>query len=133
MNNANYSKNKTILCIDYGTKNIGLCLYTEGRDPFLFLFHKLKMKVMRKFFKQLNDIIDDEVVEIIVIGLPKHKDGNDSEMTKLIRKFRKSMENEFPNLEYFFQDEALSSFEAEDRMKNSLATTSKLIKQKSTL
>ena len=130
MNNANYSKNKTILCIDYGTKNIGLCLYTEGRDPFPLPFSQIKNEGDEKVLKQLNDIIDDEVVEIIVIGLPKHKDGNDSEMTKLIRKFRISMENEFPNLEYFFQDEALSSFEAEDRMKNSPRYNFKIDKTK---
>ena len=130
MNNAEYSKNKTILCIDYGTKNIGLCLFTGGRDPFPLPYLQIKNAGEEKVTHQLGEIIDDEVVEIIVIGLPKHKDGNDSEMTKLIRKFRETLESTFSGLEFFFQDEALSSFEAEDRMKNSPRYNFKIDKTK---
>ena len=95
MSNLNYALNKTILCIDYGTKNIGLCVYTEGRDPFPMPFSQIKNTTSDDVLHQLSNIIDDEVVEIIVLGLPKHKDGNDSEMTKLVRQFRRFWSKSF--------------------------------------
>ena len=60
-----------------------------------------------------------------------HKDGNDSEMTKQVRKFKEDIESRVTT-PIFYQNEFLTSYEAEDRMKNSLQdTTLKSINPKS--
>lgn len=110
---------KTALSIDYGTKNIGFCLFGIGRDPFPLPFEQIINKGDSAVLDHIQNIHDNEFFEIIVLGLPKHKDGNDSEMTKIIRKFANLLCEKMHPIPCFFQDEALSSFEAEDRMKNS--------------
>lgn len=118
MTNAETYQNSTVLCIDYGTKNIGLSLFKIGIDPFPMPFSQIKNTALESSLKEITTIIDDEVVDIIVLGLPLHKDGNDSEMTKKVREFKSSLESKI-SLDIFFQNEFLTSYEAEDRMKNS--------------
>jgi len=110
---------KTVLSIDYGTKNIGFCLFGIGRDPFPLPFEQIINTGDSTVIDHIQNLHNNEFFEVIVIGLPKHKDGNDSEMTKVIRKFSSLLSKTMSSIPCFFQDEALSSFEAEDRMKNS--------------
>ena len=58
-------------------------------------------------------------MEVIVVGLPLHADGKDSEMTKRVRAFAATLAATIPSAELHFQDETLTSFEAQERMKNS--------------
>lgn len=109
---------KTVLCIDYGTKNIGFSILKIGIDPFPMPFNQIKNLSKEKSIKEIITLIDDEFIEVIVIGLPLHKDGNESEMTKNVRQFKMDLEK-LIKLPIHFQNEFLTSFEAEDRMKNS--------------
>lgn len=118
MTNAEKYKNSTVLCIDYGTKNIGLSIFKIGIDPFPMPFSQIKNSGLAYALKEITTIMDDEVVDLVVLGLPLHKDGNDSEMTKKVREFRTFLESKI-SLDIFFQNEFLTSYEAEDRMKNS--------------
>ncbi len=118
MTNAEKYDRQTILCIDYGTKNIGFCLYKIGIDPFPMPFLQIKNKTTDASISSIIEIINDECVDIIVLGLPLHKDGNDSEMTKMVRSFKSQLETQkLPPIQ--FQNEFLTSYEAEDRMKSS--------------
>ena len=118
MINSETHKHQTVLCIDYGTKNIGLCLYKVGIDPFPMPFYQFKNYSQENSIKEIRSVINDEAVDILVLGLPLHKDGNDSEMTKLVRNFKTDLSNIIEQT-IFFQNEFLTSYEAEDRMKNS--------------
>ena len=119
MKNTQKYINKSILSIDWGTKNIGLCLFNNGRDPFPLPFAQIPNLGNIETIEEIRQIYSEEVFDLIILGLPKHKDGSDSEMTKLIRKFKGELEKRFQKVLILFQDEALSSFEAEERMKNS--------------
>ena len=90
----------------------------EG-DPFPLPFTQILNQGNQETIKEILQIYNEEFFDLIILGLPKHKDGSDSEMTKLIRKFKGELEKTFKKFLYLFQDEALSSFEAEERMKNS--------------
>ena len=115
---SNKYDRKTILCIDYGTKNIGFCIFKIGIDPFPMPFSQIKNLTKEKSIQSILNLIDEEFVDVIVIGLPLHKDGNDSEMTKTVREFTSELSNTI-DLPIYFQNEYLTSYEAEDRMKNS--------------
>jgi len=110
---------KTILAIDYGTKITGLACYCVGREPFPSPFGRLIYKSDENLIKDLAVIIDDEVVEVIVLGIPHLLDGKETDMTKKIKGFGDLLKSHFPDQEIFFQDETLSSYAAEERMKSS--------------
>ncbi len=120
-NYRNYKEHmgKTILAIDYGTKVTGLACYCVGREPFPSPFGRLIYKSDETLLDDLAPIIDDEVIEILVLGIPHLLDGKETEMTKKIKLFGESLKAKFSELEVFFQDETLSSFAAEERMKSS--------------
>jgi putative holliday junction resolvase len=118
MTNFIKHNHKTVLCIDYGTKNIGFSLYKIGMDPFPMPFYQIKNLSEEGTRKEILQLLDDECVDLIVLGLPLHKDGNDSEMTRIVRRFCDQMKKSI-DLPIFFQNEFLTSYEAEDRMKNS--------------
>ena len=130
MKNKDKYHGSTVLSIDYGTKNTGFCLFTIGRDPFPLPYKQVSGLDDEGLIKLIKSIYQDEFFDLIVLGLPKHKDGNDSEMTKTVRKFHSTLLKNFSSLPCFFQDEALSSYEAEDRMKNSPKYNFKIDKSK---
>ena len=121
---------KTIISIDYGTKNVGICVFTPGRDPFPMPYSQIKNTSQSQLLEKINKIITDEAVEIIVLGLPTYTDGNESEMTRTVRDFSKVLIGTFPHVPLYLQNEMLSSFEAEERMKSSPQYNFKIDKNK---
>lgn len=119
-NYANYQKflGETILALDYGTKFTGLALYTPGRDPFPLPHSKIKFESNEQLLKALKKIIDEEIVTLIVLGLPRFTDGKESTWTKTVQNFSQTLKLNL-GLPLFLQDETLSTFEAEERMKSS--------------
>ena len=118
MTNEKRYINKTVLCIDFGTKNIGLSLFKIGQDPFPLPFDQIVNKSSKHSIKTIQQIVNDEFVDLIILGLPLHKDGKDSEMTKKVRDFKAELFTEL-QIEIQYQHEYLTSFEAENRMKAS--------------
>ncbi|EQC50177.1 RNAse H domain protein, YqgF family [Bacteriovorax sp. BSW11_IV] len=120
-NFPNYTKflNKTILAVDYGTKVTGLGIFTPGRDPYPMPFGKIIYKSDDQIICDIKSIIDDELVEVIVLGLPLYTDGNESDMTEKVKKFSEEFLKTLDGVELYLQDETLTSYEAAERMKNS--------------
>jgi putative Holliday junction resolvase len=112
-------KNQQFLAIDYGEKVIGLSTYCPMRDPFPLLHGKIVVQSSKQVLEELEHIISEEFVEQIVLGLPLFTDGKESDMTKKVRKFAKSLNGRFPQCQLHLQDETLSTKEAEERMKSS--------------
>ncbi len=110
---------KTILAIDFGFKVTGTALFCPGRDPFPYIAEKIIFKSQADTITALKKIVDDEGVDILVLGVPYFLDGKESETTKLIRNFGELVRQNFPTLEFFEQDETLTTKAAEERMMNS--------------
>ncbi len=111
---------QTILAIDFGTKVTGLALYTPGREPYPLPFGKIVVKDDKQVISEILQDIDDEFVEILVFGVPYLTDGQATDQTKMTQKFGQKLKSQLPpSVTFFEQDETLSTFEAEDRMKNS--------------
>ena len=109
---------KPILAVDYGQKFTGLATFIPGRDPFPLLHGRLAYKDDQGLVNDLRKIIDEESIEIVVVGIPTFLDGKESTMTKTVRNFIEVLQKQIPQ-KIFEQDETLSTVEAEERMKNS--------------
>ncbi len=109
---------KTVLALDFGEKFIGVATYCVNRDPYPTPYGRIANKSQDAVLKELNAILDNECVDLVVIGLPHLIDGKTTSSTERARAFV-SMIREQIALPVEEQDETLSTFEAESRMKNS--------------
>jgi putative Holliday junction resolvase len=118
----NYQKftGKHLLSIDYGTKVMGLASFNVGRDPYPLCFGRIICRSEDESIKEILAHIEENAFDILILGLPLYTDGTESDMTKQVRGFGELLKSR-SSLPVFLQDETLSSFEAEDRMKNSAA------------
>lgn len=109
---------KTILALDFGEKFIGVATYCVNRDPYPTPYGRIANKGQEVVIKELNMIINNESVDIVVIGIPHLIDGKKTSSTGRAQHFIQMIREQIsqPVEE---QDETLSTFEAESRMKNS--------------
>ena len=111
--------NLTLLAIDYGSKVVGTAKYTVGKDPYPLMLEKIIVKDEAQVIKAISNLINDEVIDVIIVGVPYFTDGKESEQTKKNKQFALTLSEKFPQLKIFEQDETLTTKEAEERMKNS--------------
>ncbi|HAZ13697.1 MAG: hypothetical protein A2X86_16455 [Bdellovibrionales bacterium GWA2_49_15] len=109
----------TLLAIDYGQKRVGLATYALMSDPYPLPYGRIVVKDNKSLIEELRKIITAENIRALVLGLPHLTDGKATPMTTRIGQFGRQLVKTFPGLLFFEQDETLSSFEAEDRMKKS--------------
>ncbi len=102
-----------ILAIDWGTKRIGLALSDAERilaSPYATLEFSPHICLPR-----IGEIILEEGVSLIVIGLPINMDGSEGESAKAVREFAASLE--CLQVPVQLVDERLSSYTAEQRLR----------------
>lgn len=109
---------KTILAMDFGSKFIGVATYCVNRDPYPTPYGRIANKSPDSVIKELKVILDNESVDLIVIGLPHLIDGKKTSSTERAQSFINFIREQI-TLPVEEQDETLSTFEAESRMKNS--------------
>ncbi len=117
--NSNKYLNKTILAVDYGFKVIGTALFKVGNDPYPLMNEKILFKDIESSIVRLKQMVADESVDIVIFGLPLFTDGKKSDHTLKTENVGLILKTQLPECEFFFQDETLTTKEAEDRMKNS--------------
>ena len=103
-----------ILCIDYGTKRIGLAL----SDPFQMLastYSTITNSGTDSVANSINDITEKESVKALVVGMPYNMDGTQSDRTKQVKDFVIILREKIPHplMEW---DERWSSVSAEKMM-----------------
>lgn len=101
-----------ILGIDYGGRRIGLALASTAAGVATPLKTLLNDD---QFLHNLKQIIAQEGVEEIVVGLPRNLDGNDTAQTALVREFASSTVEPL-GLPFYLQDEAGTSQQAKERL-----------------
>lgn len=109
---------KTLLGIDYGQKKTGLATFRWGIDPCPTPYDTIFESQIDKLISQVIQIIEDECVDFVILGLPSHVDGSDSDSTKKVRKFQEKLELQ-TRLPVLHQDERLTSKEAISRIRQS--------------
>ena len=108
-------KNLTVLGFDYGSKKIGVAVgqtITQTVTPLITLPSKNQKTDWQAIEKQIKEWQPD----ILVVGLPLHLDGKDQPITLAAKKFGNQLNGRF-QLPVEFVDERLSSYEAEQRLR----------------
>ena len=103
------------LCIDYGQKRTGLAVCDPG-ERMAFPREMLLMRGKDRFFNELLAVAEREQAEAFVIGLPLRENGEDSETTRQVRNMAARLKRR-SDLPVYFMEEALSSYEAESRLR----------------
>ena len=101
-----------ILALDYGRKRIGLAISDElrsGSTPFAIFVRKNRADDLRR----LRRLVRENRVCQLVVGLPLHLDGADSEMAAETRSFAARLRKHL-GLPVELLDERLTSWEAKN-------------------
>lgn len=100
-----------ILSIDFGTKNIGLAWCDTGINVVL-PYGKLAVENLQSIVKKLADLIKQERIQKVVVGLPLGMGGEENMNTKRIREFGENLKS-LINADLEFFDERFSSQQAD--------------------
>ena len=98
------------LAIDHGTKNIGLAFSDELEilaTPFEVWSHQGEATLAK-----IARLAKEEGAQALLVGLPRHKDGQESATAPLARAFGEAL-RDLTGLPLLFWDEHLTSMEAE--------------------
>ncbi len=99
-----------ILCLDYGKARIG-CAMSDMLGILATPYATVHEKNFRIQLEKINEIILNEKVEKILMGLPKNMDGSEGESAQLAREFAEKL-SAMSGVTYEFIDERLSTVEA---------------------
>lgn len=117
MENQDHFKSKHLLSIDYGRKVTGFANYRVGSDPFILLYGRHIYKDDLDLVAKVHEIVEEEFIDAIVLGIPFFTDGTHNKMTKIVLDFASKLKEKV-SIPIYTQDESLSSYEAEQRMQN---------------
>lgn len=111
---------QTFLGIDFGFKRIGLATGQSltGSSSALQTIPNNKQNTN---WEALDKVIREWQPHAFVLGLPLNKDGTDHEVTKAVRCFAKTLQEKYKHPVHF-QDERLSSSEAENLLQQQRAS-----------
>ncbi|MDB5277708.1 MAG: ruvX [Ferruginibacter sp.] len=101
-----------ILAIDYGGKRTGLAV----TDPLQIIATGLSTIESRELIPYLKKYFLTEVVELIIIGLPKNWDDSDTHGTPFAEAAVKKLQKAFPQIPVKTVDERYTSKMAKDAM-----------------
>ena len=100
------------LAIDYGTKRTGLAVCDESET----ICSPLKViGGQANLIEQIIKTIETEQIEAVVVGLPLNMDDTQGAQAKIVRDFAEMLRQSL-DIDVLFQDERLSSFEAEEKL-----------------
>ena len=98
---------QTILAFDFGEKRIGVAVgnkITKTAEPLKII----QEKNQDQRFKEIELIINEWEPQILVVGLPKHPDGAEHEMTQKATRFGNQLKGRFQK-EVIWVDERYTS------------------------
>ncbi|MCY4523752.1 MAG: Holliday junction resolvase RuvX [Halobacteriovoraceae bacterium] len=110
---------KKLLALDLGTKYTGVAVFCPGDDLFPIPQDTIITKNKDKLLEKIKEIVAREQVCALILGVPYSLDEKETIMARKNKGLGKVLQANFPHLAVYYQDEALSSWEAEERMKKS--------------
>ncbi len=110
----NFPRIGRIIGVDWGLRRCGIAITDENRD-FVFVRPQLYVKIQDELIKNILNIIKEDKIVGVVLGLPLHTDGSDSDTTKMVREFAKILETK-TDLPIIFIEENLTSNAAQEEI-----------------
>ena len=107
-------KTRSLLAFDFGLKRIGIAVGQEITGTAQAL-KTVKNSHQGPDWEQIANLISEWKPDALIIGIPCHLDGVESEMTTAARRFARQLNGRF-HLPVFEMDERLSSREAENEI-----------------
>jgi putative Holliday junction resolvase len=105
--------NSSVLALDVGSKRIGVAatsLIARLPHPLVTLDND------DKFFDALRRLIAEESAGVLVVGLPRGLQGQETDQTRVIESFVSELKQQV-DLPVYMQDEAVTSEKAETELK----------------
>jgi len=109
-----FPRSGRILGLDWGLRRCGVAI-SDDRHDFVFVRPQLNIKNQTELLCKIPLIIDEDNVVGVVLGLPLHADGSDSETTKMVREFANELSNK-TNVPIIFIEENLTSDAAQQEI-----------------
>lgn len=115
-----YWKKMRIMALDYGSKTVGVAVSDELGLTALPLetIKREKENKLRKTLARIEEIIKEKSISLIVLGKPLNMDDSEGERVEKSLVFKEALEKRI-GLEVLWQDERLSSVEAEEILADS--------------
>ena len=117
-----------VLALDVGQKRIGLAvsdalgLTAHGLDT-------LQRRSPKDDIDRISRIARERKVTLFLVGLPLHMNGQEGDMAAFVRQFATRLQAA-SGIEVRYQDERLSSVEAESRMQEQGFSLQRMLKEK---
>jgi len=103
-----------LIGIDWGLRRCGVAVSDENRG-FVFVRPQISVKSGTELVQKILDIVAEERVSGVVIGLPLFSDGSESDTTKMVREFADALA-EKTDLPMIFIEENLTSAAAQQEI-----------------
>ena len=104
---------KSILALDVGDRRVGVAL-ADSQIKIAVPYGYLERS--DKIIQQITELMLDHDINILVIGYPRNQSGEATKQTESVEQFAKKLAEVEIDADLVFQDESLSSVEAERRL-----------------
>lgn len=101
-----------ILCLDFGQKRTGIAV----TDPLRIIANGLTTVDSKDVLTFLENYMKQEVVDVIVVGLPRQNDNTYSDSWRFVEPFLRRLKAKFPEMPVEMQDERFTSKMAHQTM-----------------
>lgn len=104
---------KKFLALDVGERRVGLALGdSQVKIAIPFGYLERSEETVRK----IVEVILEHKVNVVVVGYPRNQSGESTQQTELVKEFADQLAAVDVDAEIIFQDESLTSVEAERRL-----------------
>ncbi len=104
---------KSILALDVGDRRVGVAL-ADSQIKIAVPYGYLERS--DKIIQQITELMLDHDIDTLVIGYPRNQSGEATKQTESVEQFAKELAEIEIDADLVFQDESLSSVEAERRL-----------------
>ena len=104
---------KSILALDVGDRRVGVAL-ADSQIKIAVPYGYLERS--DKIIQQITELMLDHDIDTLVIGYPRNQSGEATKQTESVEQFAEELAEIEIDADLVFQDESLSSVEAERRL-----------------
>lgn len=108
---------KNFLALDVGSRRIGLAM-TDSQVKIAVPFGWLENS--ENIVQEITELVLRHDIDTIVVGYPRNQSGEPTKQTEFVEEFVKQFEDIELDTEIVFQDESLTSVQAEQRLGNKI-------------